>query len=283
VKHAYALPLSRRLDCNRPLTLFSLFRLSYRSDLLSDDFVSGVTLKCKKAAGPVAVTIETVQGDGGALSSKIGTKFAYAKFNVDKGQLNADGGRVLETSLSVSPEIKLSFKANKGADLGVDYVKGNFCATGVLDVMDMSKVTTSACVGLSNGLKVGGDATYGLSGAGLTGFSVGGSYTAGPLFTSLTATNKLSTFNIGLLYKVSDEMSLASQTTHTSDKVCDVVALGLAYKAPGVGLMKAKMGSNGILSAALVREIAPAVTLTASGTVSPSDLSTFKPGLSISM
>lgn len=251
-------------------------------DLLTDDFTDGIILKCKKNAGPVAVTIETVQGDGGALSSKIGTKFAYAKFNVDKGQLNADGGRVLETSLNVSPDIKLSFKANKGADLGIDYIKGNFCATGVLDVMDMSKFSTSACLGLPSGFKVGGDATYGLSGAGLTGFSAGASYAAGPLFTSVTATNKLSQFNISLLYKVNKDVSLASQTTHSSDKACDVLAIGGAYKAP-YGLVKAKMGSNGILSACLVREIAPAVTLTASGSVSPSDLSTFKPGLSISM
>jgi voltage-dependent anion channel protein 2 len=68
---------------------------------LTDDYTDKVSLKCKKSAGPVAVTIETEQGKGGALSSKIGTKFAYAKFNVDKGQVKADGGRVLETSLGV--------------------------------------------------------------------------------------------------------------------------------------------------------------------------------------
>lgn len=251
-------------------------------DLLTDDYTDGIILKCKKNAGPVAVTIETVRGTGGALSSKIGTKFAYAKFNVDKGQVNADGGRVLETSLSVSPDVKLSFKANKGADLGIDYTKGNFVATGVLDVMDMSQFSTSACLGLPSGLKVGGDATYGLSGAGLTGFGAGASYTAGPLFASVTATNKLSQFNVGVLYNVNKDVTLASQTTHSSDKVCDVLALGGAYKAP-CGLIKAKFGSNGILSACMVREIAPAVTATVSGSVSPSDLSTFKPGFSISM
>lgn len=251
-------------------------------DLLNDDFTSKVVLKCKKDAGPVTVTIETEQGDGGALSSKIGTKFSYAKFNVDKGQVKADGGRVLETSLKVSPDIKLSFKADKGADLGVDYVKGNFYATGKLDVMDMSKFSTSACLGLPSGLKVGGDATYGLSGAGLTGFSLGASYTAGPCFASVTATSKLSQFNIGLLYKVNSDISIASQTTHSSDKVCDVLAIGGAYKAP-IGTVKAKMGSNGIVSACLIREIAPKVTLTAAGSMSASDPSTFKPGLTISM
>jgi len=228
------------------------------------------------------VTIETERGDDGSLAPKVGTKFSYAKFNVDKGQLKADGGRVLETSLKVTPDVKLSFKASKGADLCVDYAKGNFYATGVLDVIDVSKFSSSACYGLPSGLKFGGDATYALKGStGLTGFNVGASYTVGPVFASLTASSK-SQVNIGLLYKVNNELSLASQTSHASDKVCDVVAVGGAYKAP-IGTVKAKVGSNGVIAASLVREIAPKVMLTASGSVSTSDLSSFKPGILLSI
>jgi len=250
-----------------------------------DDYTSTVSLKCKKDAGPVAVTIETLQGDGGSLSSKIGTKFSYAKFNVDKGQLTADGGKALETSIKLTPEIKLSFKASKGADLGVDYVKGNFYATGSMDVMSMSSVNASACIGLNHGIKLGADAKYNLSGSstGLGGFNFGASYTTGPLFASVTATSKLSQYNVGLLYKVNSDLSIASQTTHSSSKMCDVLAVGGSYKAANIGVIKAKMGSNGVVSACLVREIAPKVTLTASGSMSASDVSTFKPGLGISM
>ena len=233
----------------------------------------------------MAVTIETTQGDSGSLSSKVGTKFSYAKFNVDKGQVAADGGKVLETSLSLTPDVKLSFKASKGADLGIDYVKGNFYATGSVDVVQMSSITTSACVGLNHGITVGADAKYNLSGAstGLGGINVGASYATGPLFASVTATSNLSQYNVGLLYKVNPDLSIASQTTHSSSKMCDVVALGGAYKAANVGTIKAKFGSNGIISACLVRDIAPKVTLTASGTFSASDVSTFKPGFGISM
>jgi voltage-dependent anion channel protein 2 len=252
------------------------------ADLLNDDYTSSVVLKAKKNAGPVAVTIETTRGDDGALTSKVGTKFAYAKFNVDKGQIKADGGRVLETSLKVTPEVKLSFLASKGADLGVDYTKGNFYGTGVLDVMDMSLVSTSACYGLNSGLKVGGDAAYNLSGSkGLSGFNVGASYTAGPLFTSLTVSSK-SAATIGLLYKVNSDLMLASQTVHTSNKVCDVLGVGAAFKAP-VGTIKAKFNSGGVVSACLIREIAPKVVMTASGSVTGADFSTFKPGFQIAM
>ena len=254
------------------------------TDVLSEDYTTKVSLKCKKDAGNVGVTIETTQGEGGSLSSKVGTKFNYAKFNVDKGQLTADGGKVLETSLKLTPEIKLSFKASKGADFGVDYVKGNFYATGYMDVMEMSNISTSACLGLKGGFKVGGDAKYNLSGSstGLSGFNVGASYATGPLFASVTANSKMQ-YNVGLLYKVNSDLTIASQTTHSSSKMVDVLAVGGAYKAANVGTIKAKFGSNGIVSACLVREIAPKVTLTASGSMSASDVSTFKPGLGISM
>jgi voltage-dependent anion channel protein 2 len=258
-------------------------RFTRLSDLLTDDYTSKFSLKCKKAAGPVTVTIETEQGEGGSLSSKVGTKWSYASFNVDKGQIKADGGKVLETSLKLTPDIKLSFKANKGGELGVDYIKGNFYATGNMDVVDMSKLSTSACLALPQGLKVGGDATYGLQGKGLSAFNAGASYTVGPVFASITATSKFSQYNIGLLYKVNSDLSIASQTTHSSSKVCDVLAIGGAYKLPDYGTVKAKMGSNGVLHACWVNEIAPKVTLTASASMSPTDVSTFKPGIGISM
>eukprot|EP00934_Nitzschia_sp_Nitz4_P003773 Nitzschia sp. Nitz4//scaffold114_size70088//21615//22579//NITZ4_005975-RA/size70088-processed-gene-0.33-mRNA-1//-1//CDS//3329533417//3763//frame0 len=252
-------------------------------DLLNDDYTTKTTLKCKKNAGPVAVTIETERGEGGALSSKIGTKFAYAKFNVDKAQATANGGRVLETSLKVSPNVKLSFKANKGADVLVDYTSGNFYATGILDVAEMSKVSTSACLGLASGIKAGGDATYALSGkSGLTGLNLGASYTSGPLLASVTSASKFSQVNLGLMYKVNDEITLASMTSHSAEKACDVSGVGGSYKA-AFGTLKAKYTGAGVVSAALVKEIAPKVTLTASGTTSLSDFSTFKYGFGISM
>jgi voltage-dependent anion channel protein 2 len=249
---------------------------------LNDDYTTKTSLKCKKSAGPVAVTIETERGEGGALSSKIGTKFAYAKFNVDKAQATANGGRVLETSLKVAPNVKLSFKANKGADLGVDYTKGNFFATGVLDVAEMSKFSTSACIGLPSGIQAGGDATYALAGkSGLTGLNVGASYKTGPLFASVTSGSKFSQATLSLLYKVNDDISLASQTTHSSEKICEVGGVGGVYKS-SFGTVKAKYGGH-LFSASLIREIAPKVSLTASGSVQVSDFSTFKYGLGIVM
>ena len=250
---------------------------------MSDDYTTKTTLKCKKNAGPVAVTIETARGEGGALSSKIGTKFSYAKFNVDKAQATANGGRVLETSLKVAPGVKLSFKANKGADLLVDYTKGDFYGTGILDVAEMSKFSTTACLSLPSGIKAGGSATYALAGkSGLTSLNVGASYTTGPLFASLTTANKFSQVDLGLLYKVNSDISVAALTSHSAEKVCDFGSMGGSYKAD-FGTIKAKYMGSGNVAASLIKEIAPKVTLTASGEVNPSDFGTFKYGFGIVM
>mmetsp|Transcript_2502 Transcript_2502/g.3336 ORF Transcript_2502/g.3336 Transcript_2502/m.3336 type:complete len:266 (+) Transcript_2502:136-933(+) len=252
-------------------------------DLLNDDYTSKFVLKAKKAAGPVTVTIETEQDKSGSLTSKVGTKFSYAKFNVDKGQFKPDGGKVLETSLAVSPDLKLSFKTSKGADLGFDYKKGPLIATGTLDVVELSKLSTSGCYALPSGLILGADATYTFAGnKGLTGFNYGLAYGSGPMRASITATSK-NAFSVGLLYKATPELTLASETVHSSEKLCNVLAVGGAYKLPTIGTVKAKMGSDGILNACLVSEVAPKVTVTASGSVNPSDLSSFKPGITISM
>lgn len=252
------------------------------SDLLNDDYTDKISLKCKKNAGIVGVTVETERASGGSLSSKIGTKFSYKGLNFDKAQLKADGGHVLETSLKVHPDVKLAFKGNKGADVCVDYSNGNIFATGILDVKDMSKFSGSGCIGLENDVKVGGEATYGLSGkTGFTSFNAGACYSSGPLFASMTTGNKFSTVNIGLVYKVSPEITLASQTTHSSAKVCDVLAVGGSFKAP-IATFKAKVGADGVFNAVAVKEIAPKVTLTGSASMTSSG-ENFKYGLGISM
>lgn len=253
-------------------------------DLLNDDYTSSVTLKCKKNAGPVAVTIETERGAGGALSSKVGTKFSYAGFNVDKGQVKADGGQVLETSMVPCPGCKVSFKANnKAADLCVDYTKGNLFFTSILDVLDTSKFSATASIVHPSGVAFGGATNYALAGkTGFTAYDVGLKYSQGPLLASLTSSGKLSTFNVGLLYKVNSDLTVASQTSHSSEKGFDLVAFGGLYKAP-FGDVKAKIGSNGMLSTVLIKEIAPKVTIKASGSVSTSDFSNFKAGLGIEM
>lgn len=252
-------------------------------DLLNDDYTSTKTLKCKKSAGPVAVTIETDRSDKGALTSKIGTKFSYAGLSFDKIQLKPDGSNVFETSITPCPGCITQFKAAKGADVIVDYTSGAIRWTGTLDVKNMSSFSTSATIAAAGGINVGGDAVYSLSGKGLTSYNVGGNYTSGPFFASAVAASKMSSLNVGLMYSVSPSLTLASQSVHSAASPLDTFTVGGKYNVgPGTDV-KAKIGNDGSISACLVKEVAPKVTLTLSGTTSTKDSSKISYGLGISM
>jgi len=259
------------------------------SDLLSEDYSTGISLKCKKSAGPVGVTIETERGGSGTLSSKVGTKFTYGGVSFDKVQVKADGGQVLETSLPICKPVLLTFKGGKGADLGLEYTnqKANLVATATLDVKDWSKVSTSACMGVgSSGIVLGADAAYSLSAKSsnpcISAYNVGASYTKGPLVLSVTSASKISQWNVGTLYKVNDSLSLATSTTHSSAKPVGPFTVGGAYKAP-FGTVKAKISTGGKIDAVLIKEVAPKVDLKASGSISGLDPATFQYGIGIVM
>lgn len=252
------------------------------TDLLNDDYTSKVSLKCKKPAGPVTVTVDTTRSPTGSLSSKIGTKFSYAGLSFDKAQLESNGSQTLETSLTPAPGLKVSFKGGKGADLAATYKQANFTGTAKLDVKDLAKFSTSGCVGLSGGVALGGDASYSVKNSSFSAFNAGASYSSGPLFAALTTSNKFSAVNLAMMYKVNPDIIVASSTCHSKDKTCDVVAVGGSYKA-SFGDVKAKLGSNKVISASVVKEVVPKVKVTASGSIVGADTSTFKYGLGISM
>lgn len=253
------------------------------SDLLNDDYTSKVSLKVKKPAGPVTVTLETERSSAGALNAKISTKFAYAGLSFDKIQFKPDGTYAYETSVKPVDGATVSFKGANGADLHIDYCSGKFVTNTVFDVKDMAKVSSAGTANLAPGIFIGGNMTYALGDkAGFSAYNVGANYSKGPLFASLTSTKKVSSFKVGLKYDVNSTTSIASSTTHSADKPFDTFCVGGKHKAD-FGTVKAKIGCNGVLSACLVKEVAPKVTLTASGSAPATDISAFKYGIGIVM
>jgi len=250
-------------------------------DILNEDYTSKVTLKAKKDAGPILVTIDTNRSAAGILSSKISGKFNYAGLSVDKIQHDANGSPVLETSLSPHPGVKLSFKGGEKMDLGCDYKTGNSCTTAKFDAKNMNKLSASTTYSLSNGVILGGESTYNKT-KGLEAMNIGASYGSGPLFAALTSNNKGTEFNLSSMYKATPEFTLASTTTHSASKNFTLVAVGGVYKAP-FGDVKAKYDQSGVFSACLIKDIVPKVKLTASGSITGTDTSTFKYGMGISM
>lgn len=250
-------------------------------DILNEDYTSKVTLKCKKDAGPILVTIDSDRSITGALSSKIGGKFSYAGLSIDKIQHDATGNPILETSLCPQPGMKVSFKGGRGMDLGCDYKTGSMCTTAKFDMKSMSKVSASATYGHTSGLILGGSSVYN-NGKGCEAFDVGASYGSGPLFAAVTSSGKGQSVNLTTMYKATPDLTIATSTAHSAAANISLVAVGGVYKAP-FGDVKAKYDGSGVLSACLIKDIAPKVKLTASGSITGTDTSTFKYGMGITM
>jgi len=244
-------------------------------DLLADDYTTKLTLKSKKDAGPATVTVEAEKAASGVVA-KVSSKFAFGGINFEKLQLTADGGYALETSLAPVNGVSFNFKgSSKASDLGLDYVTKSVFATAVLDAQSLSKVSASAVVEVSDGIHVGADTTYAISGAttGFSGVNVGASYARGPVFASATTSSKFSQISLGVTYKVHDDLIIATHTSHSSSKPYDILGVGIKYNTP-LGVLKAKGSGDGVLSACLTTEVAPKVKVT--GSITALDLKTPK-------
>jgi len=261
-------------------------------DLLADDFGTKMTVKAKVPAGPAVLTLET-ERKSSSLSSKVSVKLASSTilpkgFSLDKFQMKPDGGNALETSLTgAAPGLKLTFKGNDGGagDLGVEYKKGTLAASAVLDVVDLSKVSTSACFGVGASSNIGGCASYSMSGkeCALSSYSLGGSYSSGALSVSAATGAKISDVNLYTLYKVKPALTVATSTSHSADKPFGKFEVGCSYGGfAKVGVAKAKVNCDGLVSGAIVKKV-DNYTVTAGATVSSADLSTFKWGVGVSL
>jgi hypothetical protein len=175
--------------------------------------------------------------------------------------------------------MKLSFKGGKGADLGCDYKTGNFVGTAKLDVKGLDKFSSSASMSVGSGVALGGNVAYSLKDSALSGYNVGANYSNGPLFASATTSNKFGTVNLNMMYKVNDDVTIASSTAHSASNSCDVTAIGGLYKS-AFGDVKAKVGADKTVSASLVKSVCK-TKFTLSGSMTGTDTSSFKYGLGV--
>ena len=149
-----------------------------------------------------------------------------------------------------------------------------------------------------------------MAGSSVDKFSLGASYSSGPIFAALT-TDKFAGANLGLMYKVrrkrraaphllpspptpysnsfsfpppqvNGDLSLATSSSHSADKPLDSVTIGCVYNAP-VGVVKAKCTSGGVASAVLVKDVAKKVTVTPSLQVKNGDIKNASFGFGVVM
>jgi len=232
------------------------------------------------------VTSETERKVKGSTSllSKLSFKWAAGSgFSIDKLQMKPDGSHVMETSLTgVAPGLKFTFKGddNQNGDLGMEYTKGAIGATAVMDIIELKQVAASLAASKGD-LAFGGSATYKISSSTLDKYSVAASYSSGPLFASVVS-NKLSSIDLGLKYKVNNDLVIGTSSSHSASSPLGSMTAGASYDAP-FGIVKGKATSDGTISAVLVKEVAKKVTITPSVELKASDFANATWGLGVTM
>lgn len=258
------------------------------TDALKDDYTPKIFTKIKTKAGSVGVTAETerkTKNESTSLLSKLAFKWAGPSgFSLDKLTLKPDGSHSLETSLTgIAPGLKFTFAGDdkEQGDLGFEYKTSSVAVTGECDIILGSSASASACL-TKGDINVGASGKFDIKKSSLSAYSLGGSYAVGPLFASVT-TKKLSSANLGFLYKVNSDLSIATSSSHSASSPLSSLTLGMIYAAP-VALIKAKVTSDGIIEAAAVKDIAKKVTINPAIKVAAKNpTETFSYGLGVTM
>jgi len=269
------------------------------NDLLNDDYTDKLSLKCKKSAGPIQVTMESSRNpSNGTLSTKLGSKFNCAGIQVDKLQLTQDANGVLESTFPIFPHTSLGFVGNpKTAQLNMEYQRKNFTGSAILDVQEFQKFQTAMKVGLTSGVNLASDVHVDLLKSQMSQMNVGLNYQKGPFFASLMSVNGLCcggdgtdknksntpSANLGLIYHVNPKLTVATNATHCyKNHEFSCLTLGGLYKST-YGDLKLKANCCGVVCGALTKEVLPNVNVTASTSVNIRDVSSVKYGLGVTI
>lgn len=254
-------------------------------DLLTDDYVSTLSLKTKKQAGPVQVTLDTQRNpSNGTLSTKLSSKFNICKFHIDKLQLTQDANGVLESTVGVFPNTTLGFNGNhKTADLSVEYKTNNLTLNSVLDVQDFKQLKSTGKLNCYKGLSLASEVKVDLVNSSIGSVNLGLSYTINNLFASLYTVNGIgcpkkctsdsnsslnpASCNLGVLYHVNPNWTLGTNVLHSyKGHSSSCMTIGGLYKGD-FGKIKMKVNCCGDVKVAVMKDMCGGVNVTVGGGV----------------
>jgi len=255
---------------------------------VNDDFDSKFSLKIK-SSGPANTTFTTntqLDCKSNKLVPKLTTKWVHASgFTLEKLEFSPDCKTTVETSLtSVAPGLKLEFKGNESdkADLSFNYTLPAATITGEFDINNFASVKASVnggqgpfTVGASADLKIAKSSVES------TTFAVGAGYTVPKqLFVGVRANKNFSEFSALFSYILNKDSTVAAIVNHTSKG--PNATLATVYKCNPDTSIKAKVNTNGVLSASVKQAFEKKFSVVGSAEV-PSDFNSVKFGINATL
>lgn len=269
-------------------------------DVFNDDFDLKHVVKVKTSA-PKGVTLTTTSdlgacpleslwsGKQSKIGGKVSAKWAHESgFAFDKFECKTNGGFNVETSLTgLAPGLKLEFKGDDSnkADLGATYTCSQATVTADLDVAEFSSMKVSALsgngpfsAGFSTALSLGDKMD-------IKSFDVAAAYNvAKHCFSGLKVTNKFSQFGLSFGYfGMGPKFAFTGNLNYNPEKSSTSALFGGVYKCCPSTTMKAKVDTEGVVSASVKQQLEGKCSIVGALQVPLSDMGNHKCGVTVTL
>lgn len=262
-----------------------------QKDILEEDFDFKYVLKGKSSAPYGFAGTSTTEYKKGSLLGKLSLKGKYQNTSFDKLELKPDGKAVYEMSYNVQefPGLKLEFKGDEtpNANFTTTYQTKAFNTSAELDVVDFSYLKANAVSRF--GPVTAGTATHLTLPSGKGKFEVKnldvGVSIALPV--NVVATVKsakwFSEFTGVVAYEAAKNLSIASLFGFSPSKYLTSLCIGGLYKCNPSTTMKAKVTTNGVISASVKHSLDKTASAVATVEVDVANVSAYKTGFTVTL
>jgi len=224
------------------------------TDLFKEQFEYKKQLKLKTTTAN-GVSLQS----GAEVVGKTGAEFAG---NVKATYKQADIG-TFETELHTAGVTKYSVKADRltkgltvkvsgdekpAGKVEIDYAQEYFSSSLTVDVSKIATAIEGAGVVGFDGLSVGGQVKYDITGQRLSDFNAGTEYAQPDFIVSLKTSEQANKITTSYIHKLSPQLTTGACFAYDIESNKRLLTVGGSYRIDSASFTKAKIDTNGILS-----------------------------------
>jgi len=244
--------------------LFKKFGKSL-TDLFKEQFEYKKQLKVKTTTSS-GVTLESgveALSKGGDFGGNVKTTWKQPDIGTFETELNTAGSTkysVKAEKLSKGLTVKASGDEKPAGKLEVDYAQEYFSSSLTADVSKDSTSADFAGVVGFDGLSVGGNVKYDVTGQKVSDFNAGAEYSQSDFTATIKTANQAQQIGTSYFHKLNADLTVGGLFSYDIEKGSRVLTVGGEYGLGDKNSIKAKVDTNGILATALIHRLRAPLT-----------------------
>jgi len=240
--------------------LFKNFAKSV-TDLFKEQFEYKKQLKVKTTTSN-GVTLETgaetASKTGGDFAGNLKATYKQADIGTFQAELHTSGSTkysVKADKLTKGLAVKISGDEKPAGKVEVDYAQEFFSSSLNVDVSKGATGVEGAAVVGFDGLSVGGQVKYDITGQAVADFNAGAEYAQPDFTVTVKTSDQAGKINTSYLHKVNPDLTLAGVFAYDIESSKRLLTVGGSYKIDPQASTKVKLDTNGVFSALLEQKL----------------------------